>query len=74
MAIELMDPRTELVSNSAENVDHIFCEYCWSPGQPMMCGKPDEGGEVCPDDGCGHPPCSMCELEWEHHLDAFHSD
>lgn len=72
MTIRLIESRTELVVHSAEEVCHIFCDHCWSPGQPMMCGEPDTGTPPCPDD-CGHPLCSMCVLEWDRHLEALHS-
>jgi hypothetical protein len=73
MTIEVMDPRTELVSHSADEVCHVYCDICWVPGAPMMCGSPDSGCDPCPDD-CNHPLCSMCELEWERHLDTRHPE
>lgn len=65
--IMLCDPRTELVEESADSICHVFCNDCWVPGQPMMCGEPDNNGPECPEN-CGHPTCSMCELEWERHI------
>ena len=50
-----------------EDVEHIFCGDCHVPGDPMMCGAPDDGSEIH-DEGCGHPLCSMCVIEWEPHV------
>jgi hypothetical protein len=72
MTIELAESRTELVAFSAETVCHVYCDDHWKPGDPMMCGQPDSGEDPCPDD-CNHPVCSMCELEWERHVDQHHS-
>ena len=66
MTETLTDPRTESVKQSADDVEHAFCEGCWYVGQPMLCGEPDYDGTVCPDD-CGHPKCPMCELAWQTH-------
>lgn len=62
----LTDPRTDLVTLAADDVDHIYCEDCWSPGMPMLCGEPDPPGNAHPDD-CGHPECPMCMSEWDRH-------
>lgn len=68
MSTTLTDPRTELVLANADDVECITCEVCWSPGKPMVCGRPDyrDDAELCPDD-CGHPTCPMCEAEWDSH-------
>lgn len=71
----VVDPRTEIVDRAADSLDHIFCGDCWEPGMPMLCGSPDDPtSEICPDESCGHPTCSMCEYEWEIHWDRFHAD
>lgn len=65
MTAVLADPRTELVHQAADEVDHIYCGDCGSPDLPMLCGKRDTS-EDCPE-GCGHPTCPMCVVEWDRH-------
>lgn len=65
MTATTTDPRTDLVRLAADNVDHIVCDDCWSPGMPMLCGEPDDGEEH-PED-CGHPRCPMCADECDRH-------
>lgn len=64
MTTTLTDPRTALVLLAADDVDHIYCGDCGTPDR-MLCGKHDTS-EDCPE-GCDHPPCPMCELEWDSH-------
>lgn len=59
------DPRTEDVARAADDVDHIYCGDCSTTDMPMMCGARSEGPDC--GDGCGHPTCPMCEIEWEGH-------
>lgn len=70
MTPTLADPRTDLVRRAADDVDHLVCPDCWTPGTPAMCGEPDDGS-WCRED-CGHPTCPMCEIEWEHHENLPH--
>jgi hypothetical protein len=67
------EARTELVLLAADCIDHIFCGDCWVPGSPLLCGEPDDGGGYC-DDNCNHSTCSMCEVEWQRHLDEYHEE
>jgi hypothetical protein len=45
--------------------DHIFCENCWRPGAPMLCGAVDEGW-TCPED-CANAVCLSCLKAWLRH-------
>lgn len=62
----ITDPRSELIQWTADNLDHLVCDYCWLPGMPMLCGDPDDGCDACPEE-CGHPECPMCGEELLRH-------
>lgn len=60
MTTAIADPRTEMITAAADDVEHIFCDDCWSPGKPMLCGEPDFEGTIT--DYASGPTCPLCEL------------
>ena len=59
------DTRTEQVLRAADEICHLVCTNCWSPGQPMMCGEPDNNDPI--HFGCSHHECPMCVEVYEDH-------